>query len=82
MVAVFYMQYKKSKLYNHREAHDFINAIRRALVQCSMPVSEYNNDGEIILQDILLDFRGKTEVVILEYADGRQIPSRVLTRTV
>lgn len=70
----FVMQYKKSKLYNHREAHDFINAIRRALVQCSMPVSEYNNDGEIILKDILLDFRGKTEVVILEYADGRQIP--------
>lgn len=70
----FIMQYKKSRLQNNQEATDFIDAIRYALVQSSGPVSENYLDEEIELKDILLDFRGKREVVILEYNDGERIP--------
>lgn len=70
----FTMQYKKSRLQNDREATQFVNAIRETLVRCSQPVSEYNPDLGIVLKDILLDFRGKNEVVVLEYADGTRIP--------
>lgn len=70
----FIMQYKKSRLQNSKEATHFINAIRAVLVKCSQPVSEYNPDTDIVLRDILLDFRGKSEVVVLEYENGTQIP--------
>lgn len=70
----FTMQYKKSRLQNDREATQFVNAICETLVRCSQPVSEYNPDLGIVLKDILLDFRGKNEVVVLEYADGTRIP--------
>ncbi|WP_295255253.1 RhuM family protein [Veillonella sp.] len=59
---------------NSKEATHFINAIRAVLVKCSQPVSEYNPDTDIVLRDILLDFRGKSEVVVLEYENGTQIP--------
>ena len=70
----FIMQYKKSRLQNSMEATRFIDAIREVLVKCSQPVSEYNPDTDIVLRDILLDFRGKSEVVVLEYENGIQIP--------
>lgn len=70
----FIMQYKKSRLQNSEEATFFVDAIRNALVRCSQPVSEYNLDSEIVLKDVLLDFRGKNEVVMLEYENGIQIP--------
>lgn len=70
----FIMQYKKSRLQNSEEATFFVDAIRNALVRCSKPVSEYNLDSEIVLKDVLLDFRGKNEVVMLEYENGIQIP--------
>lgn len=68
------MQYKKSRLQNSEEATGFVDAIRKTLVKCSQPVSEYNPDMEIVLKDISLDFRGKNEVVVLEYDDGTRIP--------
>lgn len=70
----FIMQYKKSRLQNDVKASGFIDAIRHALVTCSEPVSEYNTDEDIVLKDILLDFRGKAEVVVLEYINGERIP--------
>lgn len=70
----FIMQYKKSRLQNSEEATCFVNAIRQTLVKCSQPVSEYNPDTEIVLKDILLDFRGKNEVVVVEYDNGTRIP--------
>lgn len=70
----FIMQYKKSRLQNSEEATGFVDAIRKTLVKCSQPVSEYNPDMEIVLKDISLDFRGKNEVVVLEYDDGTRIP--------
>lgn len=70
----FIMQYKKSRLQNSEEATCFVDAIRKTLVKCSKPVSEYNPDIEIVLRDILLDFRGKNEVVVLEYGNGTRIP--------
>jgi len=70
----FTMQYKKSRLQNNMEATNFVNAIRNTLIICSAPVSEYNPDLNIVLKDISLDFRGKSETVVIEYADGTQIP--------
>lgn len=70
----FIMQYKKSRLQNSEEATGFVDAIRKTLVKCSQPVSEYNPDMEIVVKDISLDFRGKNEVVVLEYDDGTRIP--------
>lgn len=70
----FIMQYKKSRLQNSEEATCFVDAIRKVLVKCSKPVSEYNPDIEIVLRDILLDFRGRNEVVVLEYDNGTRIP--------
>lgn len=70
----FIMQYKKSRLQNSEEATCFVDAIRKTLVKCSKPVSEYNPDMEMILKDILLDFRGKKEVVVLEYDNNTRIP--------
>ena len=70
----FIMQYKKSRLQDDKEATNFLNAIRKVLVNFSCPVSEYNPDMDIELKNILLDFRGKNEVVVLEYADGSKIP--------
>lgn len=70
----FIMQYKKSRLQKNEEATCFVDTIRKALVKCSKPVSEYNPDREIVLKDIALDFRGKKEVVVLEYENGTQIP--------
>ena len=43
-------------------------------MKCSKPVSEYNPDMDIALRDILLDFRGKNEVVVVEYDNGTRIP--------
>ena len=51
-----------------------MDAVRKILVKCSLPVSEYNPDTEIVLRDISLDFRSTKEVVILEYENGIQIP--------
>ncbi len=70
----FTMQYKKSRLQNSEEATRFIDSVREVLVKCSQPVSEYNPDKDIVLKDILLDFRGKKEVVVLKYEHGTQIP--------
>lgn len=70
----FIMQYKKSRLQNNEKASKFVEAIRKALVKCSVPVSEYNPDMDIILKDVLVDFRGKNEVVALEYVNGALIP--------
>lgn len=70
----FTMQYKKSRLQNNEDSTCFVDAIRQVLVTCSQPVSMYNPDEEIVLKDILLDFRGKNEVVVLEYASGKRIP--------
>lgn len=70
----FIMQYKKSRLQKSEESTYFIDAVRNALVKCSEPVSEYNPDTDIVLKDISLDFRGKKEVVVLEYENGTQIP--------
>lgn len=70
----FIMQYKKSLLQNSEEATCFVDAIRKALVTCSKPVSKYNPDIEIILRDIMLDFRGRNEVVVVEYDNGTRIP--------
>ena len=70
----FIMQYKKSRLQNSEEATLFVDAIRKTLINSSMPVSEYNPDMEIVLRDISLDFRGKSEVVMLEYENGNRIP--------
>lgn len=68
------MQYKKSRLQDSAEATHFIDSIREVLVKCSQPVSNYNPDTDIVLKDILLDFRGKKEVVVLKYENGTQIP--------
>ena len=70
----FIMQYKKSRLQNSEDATRFVDAIRKSLINSSMPVSEYNPDMEIVLRDISLDFRGKSEVVMLEYENGNRIP--------
>lgn len=70
----FIMQYKKSRLQNSEEATHFVDAIRKSLINSSMPVSEYNPDKEIVLRDISLDFRGKSEAVMLEYENGNRIP--------
>lgn len=70
----FIMQYKKSRLQNDEKATRFIDTIRTVLVKCSKPVSEYNPDFDIVLRDILLDFRGKNEVVVVEYDNGTRIP--------
>lgn len=70
----FTMQYKKSRLQNDVAATNFVDAIRNALINFSSPVSEYNPDTDIIVNDILLDFRGKEEVVVLDFADGIRIP--------
>lgn len=70
----FIMQYKKSRLQKIEEATSFVDAVRKTLVKCSLPVSEYNPDTEIVLKDISLDFRGTKEVVVLEYENGIQIP--------
>lgn len=70
----FIMQYKKSHLQEDIEATRFVDAIRYALQTCSQPVSEYNPDTDMELRDILLDFRGKEEVVVLEYENGSRIP--------
>ena len=70
----FIMQYKKSRLQDDREATEFLDAIREVLVKFSSPISTYNPDSDIELKDILLDFRGKSEVVVLEYRNGRKIP--------
>lgn len=66
----FIMQYKKSYLQNNVEATSFVDAIRQVLVTSSKPVSEYNPDMDIVVRNILLDFRGKNEVVVLEYENG------------
>ena len=73
-IQYFIMQYKKSRLQKNEEATSFVDAVREALVKCSEPVSEYNPDTEIVLRDILLDFRGTKEVVVLKYENGAQIP--------
>ena len=70
----FIMQYKKSRLQNDVQATRFVDSIRQVLVRCSRPVSDYNPDTDIVLKDILLDFRGKTETVVLRYENGTQIP--------
>lgn len=70
----FIMKYKKSRLQNDEKATHFIDAIRTVLVKCSKPVSVYNPDMDIALRDILLDFRGKNEVVVVEYDNGTRIP--------
>lgn len=70
----FVMQYKKSHLQKEKKATCFLHAIRYALQTCSQPVSEYNPDTDMIIRDILLDFRGKEEVVVLEYENGSRIP--------
>ena len=70
----FIMQYKKSYLQNNVEATSFVDAIRQVLVTSSKPVSEYNPDMDIVVRNILLDFRGKNEVVVLEYENGTRIP--------
>lgn len=70
----FIMQYKKCRLQNNAEAARFIDSVRKVLVKCSLPVSEYNPDADMQLRDISLDFRGKKEIVVLEYADGTRIP--------
>lgn len=70
----FIMQYKKSYLQNNVEATSFVDAIRQVLVTSSKPVSEYNSDMDIVVRNILLDFRGKNEVVVLEYENGTRIP--------
>ena len=70
----FIMKYKKSRLQNDEKATRFIDAIRTVLVKCSKPVSVYNPDMDIALRDILLDFRGKNEVVVVEYDNGTRIP--------
>lgn len=71
---LFIMQYKKSRLQNNEEATRFVDEIRKALVKCSQPVSEYNPDQDIELSDVSLDFRGKKEAVMLKYANGTEIP--------
>lgn len=70
----FIMQYKKSRLQNNEEATHFVDSIRDTMVRFSQPVSEYNPDMDMVIKDISLDFRGKTEVVVIEYSDGRRIP--------
>lgn len=70
----FIMQYKKSYLQNNVEATSFVDAIRQVLVTSSKPVSKYNPDMDIVVRNILLDFRGKNEVVVLEYENGTRIP--------
>lgn len=70
----FVMQYKKSRLQNNIEATKFVDAIRTSLVKSSEPVSEYNPDNEIVIKDIFLDFRGKNEIVMLEYENGSRVP--------
>ena len=70
----FAMQFKKSRLQNDVEANLFVDAIRETLVKSSKPVSDYFPDADMELKDILLDFRGKSEVVVIEYADGSRIP--------
>lgn len=70
----FIMQYKKSCLQNNVEATSFVDAIRQVLVTSSKPVSEYNPDMDVVVRNILLDFRGKNEVVVLEYENGTRIP--------
>ena len=70
----FIMQYKKSRLQEDQDATNFLNSIRKAFIDFSRPVSKYNPDEDIELKNILLDFRGKNEVVVLEYANGNMIP--------
>lgn len=70
----FMMQYKKSRLENDKAASAYISAIQKALISASTPVSEFNPDNDIALAGISMDFRGATEVVIMEFADGRRIP--------
>lgn len=70
----FFMQYRKSRLQNNKEATRFVDEIRRALVKCSQPVSAYNPDTDIVLRDVSLDFRGKKDVVVLQYENGMEIP--------
>lgn len=74
----FVMQYKKCKLQNDAEAAAFVDSVRKTLVDFSQPISKYNPDVDMVVKDILLDFRGKTEVVLLEFDNGNRIPFTVL----
>lgn len=69
----FIMQFKKSVLSGSEEAALYINAIKECLISFSKPISEYNPDEDMVLSDINLDFRGKSECVMLTFEDGRRI---------
>jgi len=69
----FTMQFKKSVFSQSEEGKLYVNAIKDCLISFSQPISFFNPDKDMVLEDINLDFRGKKECVLFTFKNGLKI---------
>lgn len=71
---LYYTMQKKNAIFeNDKNKEDYVDSIEKKLVEFSQPLVKNVND-EFVITGLALEARGKEDVLVVKFADGRIIP--------
>lgn len=63
---------------NDKGQEEYCNAIEQAMVDFSKPISCNQNNSEFVLESLTVEARGKEDVLVVKYLNGRKVPFDML----
>lgn len=74
----YVMNWKNARFANDKGQEEYCNAIEQAIVDFSKPINSNLNNPEFVLQGLTVEARGKEDVLVVKYLDGRNVPFDML----
>lgn len=74
----FVMNYKNNMYREDIEKTAYINAVTSCLKSFTEPVSLNHNNADFVVESVEIEARGKEDVIIVVFVDGRRIPFDLL----
>lgn len=74
----YVMNWKNARFDNNRELEEYCSAIERTMVDFSEPISGNQDNSEFALAGLAVEARGKEDVLVVKYRDGRKMPFDML----
>ena len=74
----YVMNWKNARFGNDKGQEKYCSAIEQAMVHFSKPINNNQNNPEFVLKGLTVEARGKEDVLVVKYLDGRNVPFDML----
>lgn len=74
----YVMNLKNTRLGNEKGMQEYCDAIEQAMVAFTAPISNNKNNTEFAIEGLDIEARGKEDVLVVKYRNGRRIPFDML----